>query len=53
MIPFLDLKKINHCFEAEFQKAFKEVLSSGWYIKGREHNAFEKSLWIIVGVNML
>ncbi len=42
MIPFLDLKKINHRFETEFQKAFKEVLSSGWYIKGKQHNAFEK-----------
>lgn len=41
MIPFLDLKKINDPFESDFINKFKEVLKSGWYIKGNEVNCFE------------
>lgn len=42
MIPFLDLKKINEQYRAEFQKAIDEVLDSGWYILGQQNESFEK-----------
>jgi dTDP-4-amino-4,6-dideoxygalactose transaminase len=42
MIKFLDLKKINERFDAEFTEATMRVLSSGWYIHGAELKAFEQ-----------
>ena len=41
MIPFLDLKKINNQYESDLINKFKEVLKSGWYIKGNEVSCFE------------
>jgi dTDP-4-amino-4,6-dideoxygalactose transaminase len=41
MIPFLDLKKINLIDGAELHNAFQKVLDSGWFILGREVEAFE------------
>ncbi len=41
MIKFLDLKKINQRYEAEFQDKLKSVLEGGWYILGNEVAAFE------------
>jgi dTDP-4-amino-4,6-dideoxygalactose transaminase len=41
MIKFLDLKKINEPFETAFQEKLKSVLESGWYILGKEVQAFE------------
>jgi dTDP-4-amino-4,6-dideoxygalactose transaminase len=43
MIPFLDLKKINEPYETAFQEKLKVVLSNGWYILGKELEAFEKA----------
>lgn len=43
MIPFLDLKKINAPYETAFQEKLKLVLDNGWYILGKELEAFEKS----------
>ncbi|MCC9073647.1 DegT/DnrJ/EryC1/StrS family aminotransferase [Flavobacterium sp. F-65] len=43
MIPFLDLKKINEPYETAFQEKLKLVLSSGWYILGKELETFEKA----------
>ena len=43
MIQFLDLKKINLQYEAEFTEAFSGVLKSGWFILGKEVALFEKS----------
>ncbi len=40
-IPFLDLHKINHRFEAQFEQVFKECLDSGYYILGERLAAFE------------
>jgi dTDP-4-amino-4,6-dideoxygalactose transaminase len=40
-IPFLDLKSINFIHHRELQRAFTRVLESGWYILGREVEAFE------------
>jgi dTDP-4-amino-4,6-dideoxygalactose transaminase len=41
MIPFLDLRSINARHEAEFREALERVLASGWFIQGRELEAFE------------
>jgi dTDP-4-amino-4,6-dideoxygalactose transaminase len=41
MISFLDLKKINKPYETAFQEKLKAVLESGWYILGKEVEAFE------------
>lgn len=41
MIPFLDLKRINEVHQAAVQGAAERVLQSGWYILGREVDAFE------------
>jgi len=43
MIPFLDLKKINEPYETAFQEKLKLVLNNGWYILGKEVEAFEKA----------
>jgi len=40
-VPFLDLKKINIESEKIFEAAFRRVLESGWYIQGKELEAFE------------
>jgi len=42
-ISFLDLKKINQCYMAGLEHAFDSVINSGWYILGKEVEAFEKA----------
>ncbi|MEQ1554696.1 MAG: DegT/DnrJ/EryC1/StrS family aminotransferase [Ferruginibacter sp.] len=42
MIKFLDLQKINGQYALEFNKAFDNVLKSGWFILGKEVEKFEK-----------
>ena len=41
MIPFLDLKAINHRFENDFQNSFKQFLESGYYVLGSQVKLFE------------
>jgi dTDP-4-amino-4,6-dideoxygalactose transaminase len=41
LIPFLNLKAINAQHHDELLQAFTRVLESGWYILGREVEAFE------------
>ena len=41
MIPFLDLKRVNEPHQVAIQKATERVIQSGWYILGREVDAFE------------
>lgn len=41
MISFLDLKKINKPYEADFQEKLRLVLHNGWYILGNEVETFE------------
>ena len=43
MIKFLDLHKINQRFKSEIDLAIREVLESGWYLLGKQNEAFEKS----------
>ena len=42
MIRFLDLKAINERHRAEMDAAVKRVLDSGWYLLGKECEAFER-----------
>lgn len=42
MIPFLDLKRVNAPHDAAIREGINRVLESGWYILGRECDAFEK-----------
>jgi dTDP-4-amino-4,6-dideoxygalactose transaminase len=51
MIKFLDLKKINEPYEAAFQEKLKSVLASGWYILGKEVQAFETNFAQYCGAN--
>lgn len=42
MIEYENLGKLNKPFFAEYEKAFKETLESGWYILGNKVQVFEK-----------
>ncbi len=41
MIEFLNLKRVNAPHEAAIHEAVRRVLDSGWYVLGRENEAFE------------
>jgi dTDP-3-amino-3,4,6-trideoxy-alpha-D-glucose transaminase len=41
MIPFLDLKPIYHELQPELDTAYRRVMDSGWFVLGREVEAFE------------
>lgn len=43
MIEFLNLHKVNKPYELEFKQAFKDLLSSGWYILGKNVTTFENN----------
>lgn len=42
MINFLNLKVINQVYENEINKAIQAVIDSGWYIMGKQLEAFER-----------
>jgi dTDP-4-amino-4,6-dideoxygalactose transaminase len=42
MIKFLDLKAVNERFRCEMELGLKRVLDSGWYLLGKECEAFER-----------
>ena len=42
MIPFLDLKALNAQYRKELIEACTKVIDSGWYVQGKECDAFEK-----------
>lgn len=42
MVKFLDLKMVNERFRCEMDAAVKRVLDSGWYLLGKEVDAFEE-----------
>ena len=50
MIKFLDLHKINERFRGEMDAAAKRVLDSGWYLLGKENEAFEREFAAYCGV---
>lgn len=41
-MKYLDLHKINALHETEIRKAISDVFDSGWYLKGKATEAFEK-----------
>ncbi|MBC7922931.1 MAG: DegT/DnrJ/EryC1/StrS family aminotransferase [Ferruginibacter sp.] len=43
MIEYENLRKLNEPFHAEYERCFREVLESGWYILGKGVAAFEDS----------
>jgi len=49
-IPFLDLKAPYRELQAELDQAYQRVMSSGWYILGREVEAFEQEFAAYCGV---
>ena len=50
MIKFLDLRKINERFRPEMDAAAKRVLDGGWYLLGKENEAFEREFAAYCGV---
>lgn len=50
-VPFLDLKQVNKPYENEIKQALKRVVDSGWYLQGREVEAFEREYSDFIGVN--
>lgn len=40
-VPFLDLKAVNAQYQDELKEACSRVIDSGWYIQGKECDAFE------------
>lgn len=51
MIKFLDLKKINQRYEPELKEVILKVADSGWYLKGKETEAFEKNYASYIGTD--
>lgn len=41
-VPFLDLKRTNRDMMQDMASAYQRVMDSGWYVLGREVEAFEK-----------
>ena len=41
MIKFLDLQKINHQYQEQFQQKMKLVSDKGWFILGDEVKTFD------------
>lgn len=50
-IPFLSLKDVNKPYEKEISAAVNRVIDSGWYLKGREVESFEREYSDFIGVN--
>ena len=42
MIKYLDLKRINACYDVEIRDAISRVLDSGWYLRGEATRQFEE-----------
>ena len=49
MVKFLDLQKINQQYSKELKKITAEIIDSGWYLKGKYVETFEKQLASYVG----
>lgn len=49
-VPFLDLQQVNGRFRAEIDARFKQILNEGWYLLGRQNEAFEKHFAQYCGV---
>lgn len=49
MISYLDLEAINRSFEPDLTDALLRAVHSGWYIRGREDQAFEQAFARYIG----
>ena len=49
MIPFLSLKDVTALHGAEIAEAVNRVVSSGWYLQGRENEQFEAEYARFIG----
>lgn len=49
-VPFLDLKAINAVYREELIEVANRVVDSGWYIQGKEVQAFEREFAEYCGV---
>lgn len=49
MVKFLDLKGINERHTEDILEAQRRVLNSGWYLKGKETEAFESNYSKFIG----
>jgi len=50
-VPFNDLKRGTESIRAELDAAIARVVSSGWFVLGPEHDAFESELAAYVGTS--
>jgi dTDP-4-amino-4,6-dideoxygalactose transaminase len=50
MIEYENLGKLNKPFEDAYQRAFRKVMDSGWFILGNEVREFEKAFAAYCGV---
>ena len=51
MIKFLDLQKINHQYQEQFQQKMKLISDKGWFILGDEVKTFESNFADYCGSN--
>lgn len=51
MISFLDLQKVNSRYAVELKEAAQRVIDSGWYLSGKEVEAFEKEYADYIGTD--
>lgn len=49
MIKFLDLQKITAKYSSEIHEAVNKVVDSGWYLQGKENEAFEANYSKYIG----
>lgn len=50
MIPYLDLKRVTDSFEPGLSKVLENAVKSGWYIRGKECEKFEREFAEFCGV---
>jgi len=51
MIKFLDIKKITESFEPELTNTIRQVVDGGWYLLGKELEAFEQEYARFIGTD--
>ncbi|MBD5236186.1 MAG: DegT/DnrJ/EryC1/StrS family aminotransferase [Bacteroidales bacterium] len=49
VVPFLNLKKINDSFQPALSEAINQTVTSGWYLRGSQTEAFEKEYSQYIG----
>ena len=44
-VPFLSLKDVTAMHGEEIREAARRVIDSGWYLQGKENEAFERHVY--------